>query len=154
MSRVTTAREALIVEVIGDVNELITRVEALKPAMSTSHRKLSDAAIKLGGCVEPITTYVRDDIVRNRNAAIEHVRKRTGEIAAESMQEQILAMRQAARAIIEADVRPELRQLSSALHVLVERTRRPQWETWATYAATGTLPTILAVGLTWYLMRN
>ena len=63
-------------------------------------------------------------------------------------------MRAAARRIIEEDVKPELRDLASTLRVLIERTRRPQWETWATYAATGTLPTILGVGLTYYLMRN
>ena len=154
MNRSTTAREALIVEVIGDVDKLIKRVEALTPAMNASERKLSAAAEQLGGCLEPLQAQLREDIIRNQNAAVNHVRRLNGEIAAHSTQDQILAMRAAARRIIEEDVKPELRDLASTLRVLIERTRRPQWETWATYAATGTLPTILGVGLTYYLMRN
>jgi hypothetical protein len=149
-----TAREVLIVEVIGDVAKLIDRVEALTPAMNASQKKLADAAARLGGGIEPLRARMVQVITQTENAAVEHVRRCTAEIAAESMRKQRQAMEDAARAIVEKEIGPPLRQLASTLQTLVERTRRPQWETWATYAATGTLPTILATCFTVYLMRK
>ena len=148
MSRSTTAREALIAEAIGDVANLLDRVEALAPAMNSSHRKLADAAIKLGACVEPFKAHIAEAMARTQNAAVEHIRRRTGEIAAESLRQQTQAMEEAARAIVAKEIGPPLRQLASALQVLVERTRRPQWETWATYAATGCVSATAAVWIT------
>ena len=150
----TTAREALIVEVIGDIAKLIDRVEALAPAMNASQKRLADTAIRLDASVEPVAAKMVQAIIGTQNAAVEHVRRCTAEIAAESMRKQRQAMDAAARAIIEREIEPPMRKLASALQVLIERTRRPQWETWATYAATGTLPTILATCLTVYLMRK
>ena len=147
-----TAREALIVEVIGDVAKLIDRVEALTPAMNASREKLAAVAIRLGGDLEPFKARLVQAVTQTENAAVEHVRRCTAQIAAESMRKQRQAMDDAARAIVEREIGPPLRQLASTLHTLVERTRRPQWATWATYAATGTLPTILATCFTVYLM--
>ena len=147
-----TAREALIVEVIGDVAKLIDRVEALTPVMDASQKRLVAAAIRLGGDLEPFKARLAQVVTQTENAAVEHVRRCTAQIAAESMRKQRQAMDDAARAIVEREIGPPLRQLASTLQTLVERTRRPQWATWATYAATGTIPTILATCFTVYLM--
>ena len=153
MNRSTTAREALIVEAIGDVANLLDRVGALLPAMNASHKKLADAAIKLGGCVEPLKAHIGEAMTRTQNAAVEHIRRRTGEIAAESLRQQTQAMEEAARAIVAKEVGPPLRQLASTLQLLIERTRRPQWETWATYAATGVTSATFAAWIALFFVR-
>ena len=153
MNRSTTAREALIAEAIGDVANLLDRVGALAPAMNASHRKLADAAIKLGGCVEPFKAHITEAMARTQNAAVEHIRRRTGEIAAESLRQQTQAIEEVARAIVAKEIGPPLHQLASTLQVLIERTRRPQWETWATYAATGIVSASAAVWITLLLFH-
>ena len=44
--RATTAREAVIAELIGDITELLDRMETLTPAMNDSRKKLADAAAR------------------------------------------------------------------------------------------------------------
>ena len=153
-NRSTTAREALIVEVIGDVAKLIDRVGTLTLAMNASHKKLADVAIKLGGCIEPLKAHLAEAVTQTQNSAVEHIRRRTGEIAMDSMRRQTQAMEDAARAIIEREIGPPLRQLASTLQLLVERTRRPQWETWATYAATGAASATFAASIVLFFVHK
>ena len=150
MNRSTTAREALI----GDIAELLDRAEALIPAMADSREKLADAANQLAAYVEPFKTHMVGVAGEAGKAAVEHIYRRTNEIAAESLRTQTQAMNEAARTIIDKEIGPPLRQLAASLHVLIERTRRPQWETWATYAATGTVSATLALSIAVFFLHK
>jgi hypothetical protein len=153
VNRSTTAREALVAELIGDLADLLKRVETVTPAMNDSRQKLTHAAAALTACVEPLKNYLVTSVTQAQNAAVEHIGRRTHEISVQSLRLQTQAMTDAARAIIDKEISPPLGQLGSTLQVLVERTRRPQWETWATYAATATLSSILTACLAIYLLR-
>jgi hypothetical protein len=154
VSRATTAREALIAELIGDMTELLDRMETLTPAMNDSRHKLTDTAARLTACVEPVKAHLVGTATQAQKTAVERIYKRTNEIAAESLRTQTRAMNDAARTIIDKEVGPPLRQLAATLQVLVERTRHPQWETWATYAATGAVSATFAVSIAVYFMHR
>lgn len=47
MNRPTTTREALIAEALGDMAQLVDRIEALAPAMDETRRALAQASADL-----------------------------------------------------------------------------------------------------------
>jgi hypothetical protein len=154
VSRATTAREAVIAELIGDITELLDRMATLTPALNDSRLELADTAAGLAACIEPIKAHVSETVTQAQKAAVEHIARRTREMAFESYCAQTRAMEEAARRIFEEEVGPPLRKPAETLKVLVERTRRPQWETWATYAATGAVSATFAMTIAIYFLHR
>ena len=58
MNRPTTAREALIVEALGDVARLLDRIESMTPAMDTTRRALVRANADLGDRVNAFESHM------------------------------------------------------------------------------------------------
>ena len=58
------------------------------------------------------------------------------------------------KAIVDKEVGPPLRRLASDLEQLVQRTRRPWWESWVNYAATAILSAIVSAMLVFYLVHG
>ena len=154
MSRATTAREAVIAELIGDITELLDRMETLTPALNDSRLELANTAAGLAACIEPIKAHVSDTVTQAQKAAVEHIARRTRELAHESYRAQTQAMGDAARKIFQEEVGPPLRQLAETLKVLIERTRRPQWETWASHAATASVSAMASMTIAIYFLRG
>ena len=137
----STAREALIVEALGEVAALIDRVETLAPALDASHRALVQAS---AGLAHQVTAFEARMAAITENAkltAVKHIARRTDEITRSSLDAQTRAMEEAARALFRAEVGPALQRLVMPLqHLtdLAQRGARP-WERWATHAATAAL---------------
>src|SRR6476620_4911716 len=135
MNRSTTAREALLAELLGDVGKLVDSVEAFPVTMDKAREEMRDAAFLLDSRVEPFMHQMRAAVEQSKTIATNDVRRITFELTQRSLQQQREDMREAARTIVREEIGPPMRQLASTLQVLIERTRRPQWQTWATYAA-------------------
>ena len=54
MNRPTTAREALVAELIGDVATLLERMESVRPAVNEATQALVEAAERVAGSVGPL----------------------------------------------------------------------------------------------------
>ena len=134
----STAREALIVEALGEVAALMDRVETLAPALDASRRALVEAS---AGLAHQVTAFEARMAAITENAkltAVKHIARRTDEITRSSLDAQTRAMEEAARALFRAEVGPALQRLVMPLqHLtdLAQRGARP-WERWATHAAT------------------
>lgn len=135
MNRSTTAREALVAELIGDVAMLLDRVETLTPAMTTSRQALAQAAAELAASVAPFEARITAWADHAQTRAAQHVVDRTNAVAALSFQEQKHAMSEAARLIFNNEVTPPLRSLVAELHQAIEEAHRP-WDLWLTHAST------------------
>ena len=151
MNPPSTAREALIAEALGDVARLIDRVEALTPAMDRARQALAQAnaqwvhrVIGFEGRMAAITENAK-------TKAIEHIARRTDEVARRSLDQQTLAMTEAARALFNAELGQALQRITTSLQPLVERVERP-WELWLTYAATAAAASAATWAVTIYLL--
>ena len=130
MSHPSTAREALIAEAIGDVAQLLDRVEALMQGMEGARQEQAAAAIELGrqlGAVDSSVATITDG-AKTR------------------------AMSDAARSLFDEEVGATLQRLCVSLQRLIERADRP-WEHGATHAATALVASAVAWGLACYLYR-
>ena len=67
---------------------------------------------------------------------------------------QTRAMLDLSKAIVDKEVGLPLRRLASDLEQLVQRTRRPWWESWVNYAATAILSAIVSAMLVFYVVHG
>ena len=149
MSHPSTAREALIVETIGEVAALIDRVEAVAPALEAGRLALINASAELAGQVTAFESRMAGITENAKVQAVKHIARRTDEIARGSLDAQTRAMEEAARMLFRAEVGPALQRVAMPLQHLADlahRVARP-WERWLTHAATAAV----ASALTWAL---
>lgn len=131
MTSATTAREALIVEALGEAAKLIRQVETLQAGMAESRQALVDAHAKLADQLVAFEARVTSLTEKAKIQAVKHILMRTDEAARRSIEQQGRAMADAARAAFGAELGATLRQLQSAM-----QSQRPkQWERWLTHAA-------------------
>lgn len=149
MNRPTTAREALIAEALGDVAQLVDRVEALAPAMDETRQALDQAS---AGLARQAETFERKMSALAENAqtqAVRHIARRTDALTRESMDTQSQAMADAARALFATEIHPALQHLALPLRQMVARLDRP-WLTWLSHAATAVVASLLTSAVILY----
>jgi len=148
----STAREALIAEALGDVAQLLDRVEVLVRGVEGARQALAAAGNELVRQLAAVDARMAAISESAKTQAVEHIVRRTNEVAARSLEAQTLAMADAARSLFDREVGATLQRLCVSLQRLVERADRP-WEHWATHAATALVTWAAAWGLAWYLFR-
>jgi len=149
MSGLSTAREAFIVETLGEVAALIDRVEAVAPALDASRLALINASAELAGQVVAFERRMATITENAKVQAVKHIARRTDEIARVTLDTQTRAMEEAARMLFRTEVSPALQRVAMPLQHLADlahRGARP-WERWLTHTATAAV----ASGLTWAL---
>lgn len=149
MNNLSSAREAFIVETLGEVAALLDRVEAVAPALDVSRLALIHASTELA---DQVTAFERRMAGITENAkvqAVKHIARRTDEIARGAVETQNRVMEESARMLFRTEVGPALQRVAMPLQHLADlahRGARP-WQHWLTHAATA----VVASALTWAL---
>lgn len=149
MSGANSAREALIVETLGEVAALIDRLEAVAPALDASRLALVSASKELGSQIGGIEHRMIALADGAKVQAIKHIARRTDEMARLTMEAQARAMEDAARALFRSELGPAIQQAAipwQRLTELAQDSLRP-WNRWLTHLATA----MLASALSWAL---
>ena len=134
MTSPSTAREALIVEALGEAAKLIRQMEALQARMAESRQALVDAQAQLVDQLAVFGAQVAALTDKAKAEAVKHIVARTDEAARRSIEQQGRAMADAARTAFSAELGPALQRLQSAMQPMTRRPNRP-WERWLTHAA-------------------
>ena len=146
MNRPSTAREALLAEALGDVAQLIDRVEALAPTTDEARRRLVQASADLVLQAQAFERQINTFTEGAKTATVQHVVRRTEELTRQSVATQSRAMAEAAQALFAAELHPALQRLALPLQRLVTRLDRP-WQARLTHAATAALSSALTGAL-------
>ena len=146
MSQPTTAREALIAEALGDVAQLLDRVEALAPAMDDARRSLVQASTDLARQAETFERRISALAEGAKAETVRHIVRRTEALARQSLDSQTRAMAEAAQRLFTSEIHPALQRLALPLQQMVSRLDRP-WQPWLTHAATAVVSSALTVAL-------
>jgi len=153
MNRPTTAREALIVEALGEAATLIRQVEALAPRLDESRQALADAH---SGLAEQLRTFEAQVLALPEKAKVvvaKHILASTDEAARKSIDLQSRAMKEAARVAFDAELGPALQRVQSVLRQLIERPNR-HWEQWLTHLAAAAIAAAATWTLALWLLRR
>ena len=149
MNRPTTAREALIVEALGDVAVLLDRVESLTSSMEVGRLALAKANAELGDRLNAFETGMVSITQQAKARTVEYIVRHTGEATRLSIEAQTRAMNEAARLAFAAQVGSTLARLTTSLQQLIQRVDRP-WDLWLTHAATAACSAVL----TWFVATS
>lgn len=149
MSNLSTAREAFIIEALGEVATLLDRVEAVAPALDASRLALINASTELAGQVTAFESRMAGITENAKMQAVKHIARRTDEITRASAEAQTRAMEEAARMLFRTEVGPALQRVAVPLQHLADLAHRGAhpWQHWLTHAATAAA----ASAVTWAL---
>ena len=124
------AREALLIEAIGEVANLIDSVDRMTPELQEMSREIDRAGAGLRESLAAFEVQVLALTEKSKVAAVKHILTRTEDAARQSAELQSRAMADAARVAFGAELGAALQRLKS-LHEGPER----RWERWLTHAA-------------------
>ena len=147
MSDLVTVREELMAVAIGQLGELLDRLDTLAPRLDASQLALMVVSSELS---EQVTAYEKrmTDITENAKLqAVKHIARRADEVARVTVDTQTRAMEEAARVVFRNEVAPALQRVTLPLQdvaALARKGARP-WEGWLLHAATA----VLASAISW-----
>jgi hypothetical protein len=135
MSPPSSAREALIVELMGEVSALLDRVDALVLTLNTTCDAVNLASANLEARATQVEVRLASLTEAAKSQAVRHIARRTQELAQRLAENQTKAMHMAAQAAFRTELAPALGQLKPMLSV------RNQWWSHAATAACSSLVT-------------
>jgi hypothetical protein len=144
-----TAREALIVEALGEVALLLDRVESLTSSIEVGRLGLANASANLDSRLKTFEAGAATVAQQVQVKAIEHIIRRTGKATSDSIELQARAMSAAARLAFSTEVDSNLAHLTHSLQRVLHRVDRP-WDVWLTHAATAGV----SAALTWWVVSS
>lgn len=145
MSKATNAREALIFEMIGDVSDLIDKLEQLQTPIHEVAEGVTRANTNLLASLATFERQILSLSERAKVQAVQHILARTDEAAKRAIEQQSRAMTDAARVAFGAEVGAALQRLQT---ITVTHRRRERWETWLAHFATASM----SAGLTFAMV--
>jgi cell division septum initiation protein DivIVA len=164
MNRSTTAREALVTELIGDVQDLLertesltarvesltTQVQSLPNAIDQARFDMQEATCMLTSRLEPFRQRLAAEVEQTKHIAVKSFISQTNQYTAEEQRRLCHGMTLAARSVLEKELEPRVRQFGETLQRLVDKADRP-WEAWVLRAATVGVTAAVSSGLSLYL---
>ena len=131
--------------------QLLDRVDKLVPTMDGSRQKFLEAARALTVAMEPFDVRMQAFASNAAGNAVQHIERRTNEIAKDSLEEQKRSMREAARVIFQEEVGAAFRRLDAAIKPIADKAKRP-WDTWLTHAAAAVISGVFSAAAVTYLL--
>ncbi|MDP2264182.1 MAG: hypothetical protein Q8K24_13585 [Hydrogenophaga sp.] len=156
MSDLTTAREALMAEAIGDLGKLLDRVETLVPTLEARQLELVQASTDLAGQVNAYARRMEDITENMKSQAVKYMARRADELVRATVDTQTRAMDEAARTVFRNEVGPALQRMVKPLQDVSDLARRGgrPWEWWLLHVATAVLSSAISWGMAaWLWLR-
>lgn len=151
-----TAREALIAEVLGDLDGLLTRVEALPAMVAGAEGRLSgtvaaldEAGDKYRLAVTAFTEQAKVDLSEYLDLKTAHA----AELAAKTIEEQRAALQEAARVAFRSEASDKAASLGVALGEAAKEFRRSMWSRMMEHAVTALIASTFTAGLVYAIVK-
>ena len=156
MPDLTTAREELMAVAIGQLGELLDRLDTLAPNLDASRMELLSTSTDLADKVEAYSKRM-DEITENAKVqTVKQIARRADEVARGTVETQTRAMEEAARMAFHHEVGPALQRVTLPLQdvaALARKGARP-WEGWLLHAATAVLSSAISWAMAaWLWLR-
>lgn len=146
-----TAREAFFIEALGEMAELIARIEACAPALEASQRQLLQGCKDLAQQATDLERRTAAVVERINVVAPKYIAHRIHEATGVAAEAQVRAMEAAAQTLFRTEIGPTLDRMARPLQLLVTDLMHRcgnRWESALNHAATAAM----AASLTWWLV--
>ncbi|UUX95397.1 hypothetical protein [Aquabacterium sp. J223] len=147
MNDPVAAREALIIEAIGEAGRLVESVEASTTHLRQIGRELNAAQAALRVSLVDFESRLSAVTEHAKTVCIKHIAEHTQDAARRSIDQQSRAMADAARLAFGAQLGGSMERLQALLRPLVE-SRQRRWKTVMRYAATAATASVTTLVIT------
>lgn len=151
MNHLSTAREALFAEALGEVAALIERVETVAPVLDETCAALQLASATQRNELAAFERRMAAITEHAKTQTVRHLAARADEAARRSIDQQSRAMADAARVAFGAELGATMQRLQTTLQALIER-REQHWEPWLTHTAVAVAASVATWVLVLYLV--
>ncbi|MEO8056693.1 MAG: hypothetical protein ABI671_00100 [Burkholderiales bacterium] len=144
MNPPVTGREALLIEAIAEMVDVLDRVNTLIPTLETGQRRAEEAHAKLATQVGTLEVRMAAAAEAAKTHAVNYIAQRTAQATRQSIDLHVRAMEEAARALFVKELGPALQGLVQPLlrvQEVVRQNARP-WDGWLTHAATAAVASV------------
>ncbi len=118
MNDLTTAREALLAEALGQVGALLDRLEGLELSLNTSRDAIVQASDAAAAELKAFHTGMSAVSKQVQAVAVRHIARRTEELARRTSEAQVRAMKSAALDLFSEELQPVLNGLARSIQQL------------------------------------
>ena len=137
-------REALLIETVGELVEVLDRVQTLVPTLDAGRLAVTAVSGQLATQLCGMEARFGALSEAAKAHALNHIAQRTGQATRQSIDQHLKAMDEAARTLFVKELGPALQALVQPLqqvHEVVRRSAKP-WDTWLTHAATAAVTAV------------
>ncbi|MGJ0490051.1 hypothetical protein [Methylobacter sp.] len=149
-----TTREALIAEVLGDLDTLLARVEALPVVVAAAEEKLigtvtalNDAGDKYRMAVTAFNEQAKADLT-------EYLDLKAAQVSAKTVEEQRAALQEVARLAFRSEASDKAASLGLVLGEAAKEFRRSVWSRLWEHAITAVLASGFTAGLIFVILKQ
>ncbi|PKO70435.1 MAG: hypothetical protein CVU22_01925 [Betaproteobacteria bacterium HGW-Betaproteobacteria-16] len=156
MTDLVTAREELMAVAIGQLGELLDRMDTLALKLDASQLALTLVSTELAEQVIAYETRMAGITENAKLKAVQYIALRADEMARGTMDAQTRAMEEAARTVFRNEVGPALQRVTVPLQHVADLARKGAraWEWWLLHAATAVLSSAISWAMAaWLWLR-
>lgn len=151
-----TTREALIAELLGDVDGLLARVEALPALVASTEEKITDTAKALEEAGDKYRLAVTAFTEQAKADLSEYLDKKTGQaglVAIKTVEEQRGALQEAARLAFRSEASDKAASLGLVLSEAAKDFRRSTWTRMIEHAVTSLVASGFTASLVYLIVK-
>lgn len=153
MATPNTAREALIAEMLGDLDSIIKRAERLPTVIKSAEDKLAITAATLDSASDKYRLAITAFNEQAKAELAEYLDHKTTQAVAKTLEENKMAMQEAAQAAFRAVANDKAADLRLALAEASQQIRRTFWTRMVEHAAVAIFASLLTAGMVYLIVR-
>jgi len=147
MNSPRTAREALIAEMLGDLDLLLARVEALPALVATAEERLTSTVTALDNAGDKYRMAITAFTEQAKTELAEYLDRKTVEVSSKTVEEQRAAIQEAARVAFRSEASDKAENLGLVLGEAAKEFRRSMWSRLMEHVITALISSGFTVGL-------
>lgn len=148
-----TVREALVAELLGDVDTLLTRLEALAPTVASAEKSVLDSVAALEGAGDRYRMVITAFSEQAKKDLADYLDRITHQAAAQTADEQRAAMQEAARHAFRSEASDKATALGISLGEAAKEFRRSMWTRVLEHGVTAVLASLLTLSLAHWVFK-
>ena len=153
MNSPRTAREALIAEMLGDLDLLLARVEALPLLVATAEERLTSTVTALDNAGDKYRMAITAFTEQAKMELAEYLDRKTIEVSLKTVEEQRAAIQEAARVAFCSEASDKAVNLGLVLGEAAKQFRRSMWTRLLEYAITALISSGFTVGILYAFVK-
>lgn len=153
MNAPRTTREALIAEMLGDLDVILARVEALPQLVAAAEEKLSNTVTAIEGAGDKYRMAVTAFNEQAKAELSEYLDRKTAEVSSKTVEEQRAAIQEAARIAFRSEASDKAANLGIALGEAAKQFHRSMWSRLVEHAITALIASIFTATFVYLIFK-